>query len=172
MVGINLYPWREERARYEAKKIKQIWVGSVAVCSVMLIGIHVVLSLKLQPLVEQEGSLKESLQRYEIEQKQVDAVIMQAPDSKDSIDLHALLNLTSQVGEHGICLNSIERSKASILFVGEAPSEMALTQFLKQWKTAELFSEIRIERFHRNEVYSPIQFELRASLKTSQKGSV
>jgi len=149
MVDVNLYPWREKRALFEAFVVKKTLAISVALTVLAALAAHAVVAIQIQALQSREAGLQETLNTYHQEKLQPEKNQAAAVKSISVGQVtQKLIRAISRLASEQLCLTSIELAKSRLIFTGEAASVRALTDYLQYWEVDGIFSDIQLESIH------------------------
>lgn len=169
MVEINLLPWRDQRQRHEDRMVKKILMVMAAVSLSCLFGGYVWANHYVEKYQDQLSllqaewtSLLSEKQRYDEAQarieklRRVSANVRHYQASTQSV----FVSLTEAL-DHHLCFTSIRREKNIYSFSGYSLSSVALSDFLREWRAAELFSEMKITKLNKlsHSHYMAFQFQ-------------
>jgi Tfp pilus assembly protein PilN len=168
MVIINLLPWRKQRERYERESLrKSLWMSGLLSC-VLVALLQWMAGRHLEGLRAHVRELEGGIQTFSTVQRFMqDNPHDASPDSvrKNMLAYQAATKgLFMELGkEYGnsVCFTDITREKNTITFVGNVSSAEDLTDFLKRWNVAQLFSEIKIGYLQQQE-NRPMRFSFQA----------
>lgn len=152
MVAINLLPWREYTKSYQLKQIKIIFLSAVVLTSMMIIaGLVVVLkwqdisNIRIAMLTKEFNHYQESrLTRTKVQGPALTVLASQSISQDFSIG--RLFTALGTKPHAEVCFTEIIRDNNTILFTGKTRSAADLTEYLRYWSAAYLFTEIRIKR--------------------------
>ncbi|RDI48641.1 PilN domain-containing protein [Aquicella lusitana] len=168
MVAINLLPWREKARIYRAVTIRKMLVASVGFALLVVFMLHLAASRLETNKRNQLIQLESALARYpamqdNIKHKKSMAAVQEREtnDPRQQIARQLLMELGRQTGT-SVCFSEIVRANQNITFSGYARTASDLTQFLKNWHAAYLFSEIKIEQLEYDSAFHSIRFRFQA----------
>lgn len=159
MVEINLLPWRIYKQTYQNKIIKRMLLLTFF-CSVLGLGIvHYLLSARETARMTRINMLQNE-QRLMLVQK-----LPAPPLLTPQRELTTLFNELSKMNANEVCFTRIMRNNNTTIFIGKAHSAADLTDYLKNWRAAILFSQIKIIRLEqKNPTVMNFRFEALGTL--------
>lgn len=172
MVAFNLLPWREMRFVYQQKSRNTIFALSVVLALSMIVGLHCWFTNEMHLMHKHVLALREEVLRLtNKQQKQVkqSAAELLSPQLQQLVVNHrsalTVLNELSRRLDASVCFTDMVREKEKVVFVGVAHSAAEFTEFLRYWRGAYLFSEIKIEQLQQSLTNSLMQFRFAGVLR-------
>lgn len=157
MVEINLLPWRENKRRYQIHKIKIMLGLSVLFMALVLGSLHFFLSVKERELTLHINALQGKIKHFE--RASLHKPVIHAA-TRSSFSLAQLLAELNRTKDHAVCLTHFLYTNKVATFMGKTRSAADLTEYLKQWPAAHLFSQINLNQFEQKETaFMRFQFE-------------
>lgn len=151
MVEINLLPWRQQARLYQRKMTKIFIFVSVVLPMLILTGIHFILAqwvvdagFRVSHLAAEITAIKQAMLPQQDDLFTATIRKMFA-DRDTSVQLFTELD---SVKMNEVCFTEITRKNQVVTFSGYARSINELTEFLKNWPIASLFSQIRLMDLH------------------------
>jgi Tfp pilus assembly protein PilN len=175
MVTINLLPWREYERVYQLKEVKKCLAIVILLVMMVIILMHVIFSKREAEMRVSVAAKKEKLTHY-YQSTDLNRVSHASSASVNSImqlqNHHAFIRqLFVELGKSNVsevCFTEIEHTNHSISFIGKARSATNLTEFLRHWTAASLFTEIRINTIEQQED-GLVRFGFQAVEKNNKK---
>jgi len=167
MVTFNLFPWRERKAHYEAKKIKLIVITSLLMALLWhFLGYQYVLyqknRIRLELIhmhkMEQNLIAQVQLRQPKLNQKHFAKQINQLKTKYQL--LKKMLSELSIESKNDICFTEIRREANTISLTGNANSADALTEWLTHWNVSYFVSQIIIKHLKVNSATGFTEFNL------------
>jgi Tfp pilus assembly protein PilN len=156
MVNLNLFPWREHMHAYQQKRIIKMLLCSLFLTGFFLAFIHFYIlrqenKLNIHLLKLHEG-INFNLTKGYTQEKNLNA--HQEDIIKKLIDYHIhtqklFASLTTYTAD--FCFTEMQRNKNTMTFMGKARSVRNLTDFLRNFRAASSFSEIKIDDINQQE---------------------
>lgn len=151
MITINLVNWRDAIRIKQKRVLKNIIILALSFSLILSMVTHFIFARLVNHLSARVHELKYEVKRQN-QLRRVSSGGRYSP-SQDEIRKwyeyrEATKTLFSELRQNNaknVAFTAINRNKNKIVFVGEANSAADLTEFLKAWPVAHLFSEIRIE---------------------------
>ena len=161
MLNINLLPWREQKQLSEKRKVLQFGISAFCFSFILILSWYYFLKWKI-------FHLERKITELQIEQKEFAKTPTNKPSEITNETNNAFLRYQHatklffsdlvKLPDNNICFTEIIRDKNRMIFTGNAYSTIALTTFLTQWKSAYLFSEIRIKQIQKDDVTGLVKF--------------
>ena len=165
MVIVNLLSWRQDKKRYEHRRmtivLSMIVIMMMTACSSLhfyLSALENTAALAVNSMLQTKAALMSSHNRLS------SAPISQfVRETKNDIsDINELIISLHDVSFYAMCISQISRTDEAMVIAGRARSPDELTAFLKEFRGARLFSQITIEQIEKNDAMNDWFFELRA----------
>lgn len=147
MVMINLLPWRTLLHEYQVRQTKQILASAFGMTLALVVVLHLALSIALDKTNEQVQILRQEVRRL----AQWQRLSSPGKSTKQVVynDRQLAWRFLAALSQHqndSVCFTEVSRLENKILLTGSARSAFELTDYLRHWHAAHLFSEIKIEQ--------------------------
>ena len=153
MVEINLLPWRQLQYDYQLKMLK-IMIGSVVAIVLMIVGArYVFFAYQIDETTARVDTLQHQIEQLSKQKENKDQYTEADKIKTLQFNDATIKSLFVQLGlpyDHEVCFTSITRHKNKLSFVGRTRSPADLTNFLRAWQAANLFTDLQIERLERD----------------------
>jgi hypothetical protein len=158
MVEINLLPWRDYTRDYENKVMKKTLLTTLLLTALILVGIHHILSKREAALQAHLDMLQK--QPQQLQWQSVKPVKTSRPLHELHPEITILFEELKKMRANEVCFTDIIRNNNMTLFMGKAYSAADLTNYLKNWRAAYLFSQININQLEqKNGAITQFRFE-------------
>jgi hypothetical protein len=152
MVTINLLPWREWKAAYEVRVIKQMMVSIFLAHVVIVLGGYLLITEINREWKTEVAHLSQQVKRKNNWQHQVIADTNPNPNIKnvlpmslpDQLSPYEVFQLFQTNRPQTLCFTEVKRHKKNWMIVGKTQKLYDLMLYLKAWYNTSLFSSIHI----------------------------
>lgn len=162
MVAFNLLPWRVLQRKYQTKVIKfNLSVAAIIAIFLLCIGHEWFVNQSEQKRIE-IGKLNQEIDQFH---KLESNIFIPKQNNEFTQARKFNENFFKEVTQDiktSTCFTKITRKKNSIKFFGYTPSATELTDFLKNWSGAYLFSEMRLVQLEYKPELHSMKFQFRA----------
>lgn len=147
MIEINFLPWREKRDQYQKKKMRFLLFYSGVLSMLVWMSAHYFFAEKIAALTS--GIAKLNRQMDSLSEKKITEPNQALIDKLISSQLESekLIAALANTENPAVCFTEISRDENRVSFIGNARSIVDLTEFIKHWRGAELFSHLRFLDF-------------------------
>lgn len=157
MITINLVAWRAAVYVKQKRIIKNMIIFAITFSLTLSVVTHFALARLVSHLSARVNELKHEV-RQQAQLRNPSTSGRYSPTQEETRKWYeyreATKTLFSELRKNNakhVSFTAINRCKNKITFVGEANSAADLTEFLKAWPVAHLFSEIRIEELNQQD---------------------
>ena|SRR3990167_2937243 len=167
MVNINLLPWRAQQKQYEARMLKNFLLCSCCVSLSLLLLSHLILGYQIDNARRDQAKIQQGLDSFgQVSSSEEGDKTALSTEDVNMMLIHEhmlkkLFMMLSTYPAESICFNNIRHHNHTITFTGYARSAILLTDFLKQWTVASLFSEIQMDHIKQLS-HGPVEFDFHA----------
>lgn len=156
MVRVNLLPWRAQKKIYEAKIVTRMLSTAAILAISILLVVHYLLGNRLSVLAVDIVAL--TSEHKKLQQTKV----LSQPLGQDRNEYSSVAKLLHELaGQNNpeICFSEMSRTKSKVLFIGRARSYVDFTEFIKNWRAANLFSDIKIINLQKKQSFLQFRFQ-------------
>lgn len=159
MVEINLLPWRDYTQAHQKKIMKKILLATLLVTLIFLVSLHQVLSSRENALEARMHILQQQMQELQAQSiKQQQKTPQALP--KRLFAITPLLDELIKMNADDVCFTDIIHHNKNTTFIGKTQTAAALTDYLKKWRAAFLFSHVKINQLEKkNNTIFDFRFE-------------
>lgn len=141
MVNVNLLPWRDYEFEYQKQSLYRISLLAIGFAAFIIFSIHTIISRQELAAQNRVALANQKLNDYhKKDQITVKPLLLTQNRFSEKIFVES-----KQMNQAKVCFSEIEKTNKTYSFTGKAHSLIGLTEFLRQWDAAYLFSEIQIK---------------------------
>lgn len=165
MVNLNLFSWRNFLQIYQQRVVIKSLLTSILMTSLIIIFLHFFIIERVNKMNSHIQILQEeiNLKTSKLSQPEEDEIKKMLAYGIYTQQFFTLLSIHTP----DFCFTEVVRNKNRMTFIGQARSSLQLSDFLRNFRAAHLFTEIKVDAI--DQIDNNVHFQFHAFENTKSK---